>query len=74
MLTSHLITKNATREIITRAISYYDEANNECMHDNDEAKESTYIQYLGFNNQYRWVLLQPVPYSGFEYVEDIFNV
>ena len=41
------------------------------MRDFDETKESTYIQYLDFNNQYGWALSQPISYGGFEYVEDV---
>ena len=49
---------------------YYGEVNNKYMHDYDK-KESTYIQYLDFNNQCGWALSQPLPYGGFDYVEDI---
>ena len=52
---------NAIRREISGAISHYGEA----------SKESTYVQYLDFNNQYGWALSQPVPYNGLEYVENI---
>ena len=41
-----------------------------CMN-NDDTKESAYIQYLGFNNQYRGALSQLILYGGLESVEDI---
>ena len=38
---------------VIRAICHYAEANNEYMYDYDKSKESSFIQYLDFNNQYR---------------------
>ena len=41
---------------ITRAICHYPVTDNKHLHDYDETKESTYIQYLVFNNRYGWAL------------------
>ena len=38
---------------VTRAICLYAEANNEYMRDYDKSKESSYINYLDFDNQYK---------------------
>lgn len=38
---------------VTRAICLYAEANNEYTHDYDKSKESSYINYLDFDNQYK---------------------
>ena len=38
------------------------------LHDNNGTKEIAYIQYLDFNNQYRWVLSQSLPCARFGYV------
>ena len=62
---------NSIRGEISGAICHYGEANNKYALDYNETKESTYVQYLDFNNQYGWALSQPVPYNGFEYVENI---
>ena len=56
---------------ITRAICNCTETNNKYLHDYDKIKESTSIQHLDFNNQYRWALSQPLPYARFDYVEEI---
>ena len=35
----------------------------------NENKEQTYIQYFDINNLHRWVMLQKVPGSNFEWNE-----
>lgn len=44
---------------------------NEFLPEYDETKESTSIQYVDFNNHYRWALSQLLAYARFDYVEDI---
>ena len=63
--------QNTNRVRIARAICHYAEANIKHLHDFDETKESTYIQYLDFNNQYGSALSQPISYATFEYAEDV---
>ena len=41
------------------------------MHNYDETKENSWIQYLVFNKQYGWTLSQSLPYARFEHAEDI---
>ena len=44
---------NDIRGGVRRAISHHNESKNKYLHDCDETKEITYIQYLDLNNQYR---------------------
>ena len=62
---------NGIRGGITRAIYHYDEADNKYLHDYDETKENTYIQYIDFNNQYGYALSQPLPCGRCDNVEDV---
>ena len=39
---------------ITRAFCYCAETNHDHIYDYDEIKESSYMFYLDFNNQYGW--------------------
>ena len=41
------------------------------MHDYDESKEYSYIQYFEFNSQYGWDLSEPLLYGQLANVEDI---
>ena len=63
--------ENGIRGGITRAICHYVAANNKCICNYDVSKESTYLKYPDFKNQYGWVLSQLLPLGGFEYIEDI---
>ena len=62
--------ENGIRGEIARAIGNYTKANHKYMYDYDEIKESSYIAYPDFNNQYGWALSEPLPYGGFANVED----
>ena len=37
----------------------------------NQKNKNTYIQYLGFNNQYVWALSQPLPSARFYFNKDI---
>ena len=41
------------------------------MHNYDETKGNSYIQYLVFNKQYGWTLSQSLPYARFDHAEGI---
>ena len=54
---------------ITQAVKRYARANNRYMKDYDPGEPSRYLQYLDANNVYRWVMSQPLPTGGFEWVD-----
>ena len=57
---------------ITKAVHKYVAANNHYMGENyDPNAKSTYLQYLDTNNLYGWVMSQPLPMGGFEWVDMI---
>ena len=41
------------------------------MLNHDKSKEKLYTVYLSFNNEYIWTLSEPIPCTGFEFIEDI---
>ena len=43
---------------IAQSSHRYAEANNKCMNDYDENKESTYLVYVDINNLYGWAMRQ----------------
>ena len=47
----------------------YATANNKYMKDFDEAKPSTFIQYLDANNLYGWAMSQKLPTHGFKWID-----
>ena len=58
-------------------IHRYAKANNKHMKSWDENEESTCMQYLGADNQYRWVMSQKLPViviNGKKYIEIWWNV
>ncbi|XP_066157689.1 uncharacterized protein, partial [Euwallacea fornicatus] len=50
--------------------SRYSEANNKYMFDYDPVKPSKYLLYLDVNNLYGKAMCEPLPYGGFEWIED----
>ena len=59
---------------ICHAVHRYAKANNRYMKDNDESKESSYIQYLDANNLYGSVMSEKLSINGFKWVNDIFGI
>ena len=49
----------------------YAEANNKYMVAYDPDKPSTFIQYLDANNLYGWVMSQPLPTNGFQWMKNL---
>ena len=52
------------------AIHRYAETNNKYMKNYNKNKESSYIQYLGANNLYGWVMSQKLPVNEFKWIKD----
>ena len=59
-----LIVEKGIRGGICYAIHRHAKANNKCMKNYDQNKESSYIQYLDANNSYGWAMSQKLPVDG----------
>ena len=59
---------------ICHSIHRHAKANNKCMKNYDENKESSYIQYLDANNLYGWAMSQKLPVNGFKWVNDVSEI
>ena len=64
-----MIFERGIRGGITQAVHRYAKANNKYMDSMNTEIESSYIQYLDANNLYRWVMSQPLPTGGFNWVD-----
>ena len=65
-----LMVEKGIRGRICYSIYRYAKANNKCMKDYDENKESSYLQYWDINNLYSWVMLQNLPVNNFAWIKD----
>ena len=63
-----LMFKQGIRGEITQAVHRYAAANNPYMEEYDSKKETNYLQYLDANNLYGWAMSQPLPTSGFRWI------
>jgi len=48
----------------------YSRANNKYMKDFNSEEKSKFIQYFDANNLYGWAMSQPLPVSGFKWMEE----
>ena len=67
----YLFIKKESRGGISYNAKRYAKANNKYMNDYDPEKPSTFITYLDKNNLYGWAVSEYLPYSEFEWLENI---
>ena len=65
-----LIVEEGIRGGICHSIHRYAKANNKYMKNDDENKESSYIQDLDANNLYGWAMSQKLPVNNFNWVKN----
>ena len=65
-----LIVEKCIRRGICHSIYLYARANNKYMKDYDKKKASSYLQYWDVNNLYGLAMLQKLPVSNFQWIED----
>ena len=64
-----LMVEEGIRGGICHSIHRHTKANNKCMKNYEENKESSYIQYLNVNNLYGSAMCQKLPVNGFKWVD-----
>ena len=64
-----LMVEEGIRGAICHSIHRHAKANNKCMENYDESKESSYIPYLDANNLYGWAMSQKLPVNGFKWID-----
>ena len=69
-----LMVEEGIRGGICHSIHRYTKANNKYMHNYDESKESSYIQYLDANSLYGWAMSQKLPINNFKWLEDVSRI
>ena len=62
------------RSGICHSIHRHAKANNKCMKNYDENKESSYIQYLDANDLYGWAMSQKLPVNAFKWMNDVSEI
>ena len=65
-----LMVEERIRGGICQVPQRYSKTNNKYMKDFDKNRESAYIQYFDANNLYGWAMSQPLPVSGFKWVNN----
>ena len=63
-----LMFERGIRGGITQAVHRYAAVNNPYMEEYDKNKETNYLEYLDANNLYGWAMSQPLPTSGFRWI------
>ena len=67
----YLFIEKGTRGGVSYIAKRYAKANNKYMCDYDSNKQSTFITYLDKNNLYGWSVREYLPYSEFEWLENV---
>ena len=65
-----LMVVKGARGGIYHSIYRYAKANNKYMKDYYKIKELPYLQYFDVSNLYGWAMLQKLPVSNFEWIQD----
>ena len=66
-----LMVENGIRGGICHAIHRYAKVSHKYMKNYDENEESSFLENLDANNLYAWAMLEPLPVSGFDWMEDL---
>ena len=64
-----LMIEKEIRSGICLAVHRYAKANNKYMQNDDQNKESSFVEYLDANNLYGWEMSQKLPVDGFKWIE-----
>eukprot|EP00732_Lithocolla_globosa_P000147 Lithocolla_globosa_v1_NODE_30_length_9033_cov_22.154583.p1 type:complete len:645 gc:universal NODE_30_length_9033_cov_22.154583:4840-2906(-) len=69
-LEKYMFFEEAKRGGISVITGRFSKANNKYMKSYDKTKKSKYIIYLDMNNLYGGAMCEPLPYGGFEWIEN----
>ena len=64
-----LMVEEGIRGGLCHSIHRYAKANNKCMKNYNNNKESSYIQYLDANNLYGWAMSKKLPVNGYKWLD-----
>ena len=65
-----LMVEKGIRGVIYHSIYQYAKANDKCIKDYDENKESSHLQYWDVINLYGWAMSKKIPGNNFEWIKD----